>query len=112
MHAQKFQIRYSPVQDRVLIIVTGEDGQERMFGMTRRLVKRLVPGLRNIMGADVFATLSPNDPQPHPRTQAQTHAGGRSGCTNGKVSRVAARPRHRVGNRARSLHRRRTPPIW
>jgi hypothetical protein len=66
MHAQKFQIRYSPVQDRVLIIVTGEDAQERMFGLTRRLVKRLVPGLRNIMGADVFATLSPNDLQPDP----------------------------------------------
>lgn len=62
MHAQKFQIRYSPVQDRVLIIVTGEDAQERVFGLTRRLVKRLVPGLRGIMGDDAFAALTPTMP--------------------------------------------------
>ena len=54
MHAQKFQIRYSPVQDRILIIVTGEDAQERVFGLTRRIVKRLVPGLRGIMGDETF----------------------------------------------------------
>lgn len=62
MHAQKFQIRYSPVQDRVLIIVTGEDARERVFGLTRRIVKRLVPGLRGIMGGETFARLTPDMP--------------------------------------------------
>ena len=70
----------------MLIIVTGEDAQERMLGLTRRLVKRLVPGLRNIMGADVFSTLSPNDLQPAPpeqkpdaRPASDTAAAGQSG---------------------------------
>ena len=62
MNPQKFQIRYSPVQDRVLIIVTGEDAHERVFGLTRRIVKRLVPGLRAIMGDETFAGLTPTMP--------------------------------------------------
>ncbi len=72
MHAQKFQIRYSPVQDRVLIIVTGEDAQERVFGLTRRIVKRLVPGLRSIMGDDAFARLTPDMPFDPPAPKSAT----------------------------------------
>ena len=55
----------------MFIIVTGEDAQERMFALTRRLVNRLVPGPRNIMGANVFSTLSPNDLQPEPKPNAR-----------------------------------------
>lgn len=46
----------------MLIIVTGEDAQERVFGLTRRIVKRLVPGLRSIMGDETFAGLTPTMP--------------------------------------------------
>ncbi|MGB0570454.1 MAG: hypothetical protein ACPGQM_00065 [Alphaproteobacteria bacterium] len=76
MHAQKFQILYSPVQDRVLIIVTGEDAQERVFGLTLRIVKRLVPGLRSIMGNDAFANLTPDMPfdSPKPKPTAESNA--------------------------------------
>jgi len=70
MNAQKFQIRYSPAQDRVLIIVTGEDAQERVFGLTRRIVKRLVPGLREIMGNETFAGLTPTMPFDPPASSA------------------------------------------
>ena len=45
MNAQKFQLRYSPVEDRILIIVTDDADQDEVFGLTRRLVKRLVLGL-------------------------------------------------------------------
>jgi len=82
MHAQKFQIRYSPVQDRVLIIVTGEDAQERVFGLTRRIVKRLVPGLRSIMGDETFAGLTPTmpfDPPEQGKEQASTGSATASG---------------------------------
>ncbi len=88
MHAQKFQIRYSPVQDRVLIIVTGEDAQERVFGLTRRIVKRLVPGLRSIMGDETFARLTPDmpfdppGPKPVAESAAQT-AGPAASATGG-----------------------------
>lgn len=74
MHAQKFQIRYSPVQDRVLIIVTGEDAQERVLGLTRRIVKRLVPGLRSIMGDDAFARLTPDMPFDPPAPKSATES--------------------------------------
>jgi hypothetical protein len=49
MNAQKFQLRYSQVEDRILIIVTDENDQEEVFGLTRRLVKRLVPGLEKVL---------------------------------------------------------------
>tara|TARA_R110002110_G_scaffold376568_2_gene586715 strand:+ start:224364 stop:225014 length:651 start_codon:yes stop_codon:yes gene_type:complete len=71
MNAQKFQIRYSPVQDRVLIIVTGENAQERFFGLTRRIVKRLVPGLRGIMGDEIFAGLTPTMPFDPPASSTE-----------------------------------------
>lgn len=86
MHAQKFQIRYSPVQDRVLIIVTGENAHERVFGLTRRLVKRLVPGLRAIMGDETFAGLTPTMPfdPPTPSTgQDQTERSGGTAQASG-----------------------------
>ncbi|MDG2269052.1 MAG: hypothetical protein P8M28_01385 [Alphaproteobacteria bacterium] len=49
MNAQKFKLRYSQVEDRILIIVTDENDQEEVFGLTRRLVKRLVPGLEKVL---------------------------------------------------------------
>jgi hypothetical protein len=49
MNAQKFQLRYSPVEDRILIIVTDDADQDEIFGLTRRLVKRLVPGLEKVL---------------------------------------------------------------
>ncbi len=49
MNAQKFQLRYSPVEDRILIIVTDDADQGEVFGLTRRLVKRLVPGLEKVL---------------------------------------------------------------
>jgi hypothetical protein len=49
MNAQKFQLRYSPVEDRILIIVTDDADQDEVFGLTRRLVKRLVPGLEKVL---------------------------------------------------------------
>lgn len=49
MNAQKFQLRYSQVEDRILIIVTDEHDQDEVFGLTRRLVKRLVPGLEKVL---------------------------------------------------------------
>lgn len=49
MNAQKFQLRYSQVEDRILIIVTDENDQDEVFGLTRRLVKRLVPGLEKVL---------------------------------------------------------------
>ncbi|MBT5571193.1 MAG: hypothetical protein HOJ90_08250 [Alphaproteobacteria bacterium] len=49
MNAQKFQLRYSQVEDRILIIVTDEHDQEEVFGLTRRLVRRLVPGLETVL---------------------------------------------------------------
>jgi len=51
MTTEKFQLRYSPVEDRILIIVTDEDGQEEVFGLTRRLVKRLVPSVEKVLKA-------------------------------------------------------------
>ncbi|MBT4907900.1 MAG: hypothetical protein HOI57_12420 [Rhodospirillaceae bacterium] len=100
MHAQKFQIRYSPVQDRVLIIVTSEDAQERVFGLTRRIVKRLVPGLRGIMGDEAFASLTPDmpfdppTPKPAAGDIAQTSGPGASaagGATGGEASATEER---------------------
>ena len=49
MTAQKFQLRYSPVEDRILIIVTDESGEDEVFGLTRRLVKRLVPSVEHVL---------------------------------------------------------------
>jgi hypothetical protein len=49
MNAQKFQLRYSQVEYRILIIVTDENDQEEVFGLTRPLVKRLVPGLEKVL---------------------------------------------------------------
>ncbi len=49
MTTEKFQLRYSPVEDRILIIVTDENGQEEVFGLTRRLVKRLVPSVEKVL---------------------------------------------------------------
>jgi len=87
MHAQKFQIRYSPVQDRVLIIVTGEDAQERFFGLTRRIVKRLVPGLRSIMGDETFARLTPDlpfdPPAPKPAAESANQTAGPAASAGG-----------------------------
>ncbi len=92
MHAQKFQIRYSPVQDRVLIIVTGEDAQERVFGLTRRIVKRLVPGLRGIMGDETFAGLTPTMPfdPPTPSVPTGQTAGGTAETDDGPGVTTAA----------------------
>lgn len=44
MNAQKFQLRYSQVENRVLTMVTDEDDREGVLGLTRDLVKRLVSG--------------------------------------------------------------------
>ncbi|MEP4379811.1 MAG: hypothetical protein ABJ215_10230 [Alphaproteobacteria bacterium] len=92
MHAQKFQIRYSPVQDRVLIIVTGEDAQERVFGLTRRIVKRLVPGLRGIMGNDTFTRLTPTLPfdPPSPAQGPTTGSGAQPGETTAAATATAS----------------------
>lgn len=49
MNAQKFQLRYSQVEDRILVIVTDENDQDEVFGLTRRLVKRLIPGLEKVL---------------------------------------------------------------
>lgn len=68
MHAQKFQLRYSVVEDRVLIIVTGEDEHERTFALTRRLVKRLIPGLQKILGEDAVQ----QDPLPFDKPEADS----------------------------------------
>lgn len=46
----------------MLIIVTGENALERVFGLTRRTVKRLVPSLRGIMADETFAGLTPTMP--------------------------------------------------
>ena len=90
MHAQKFQIRYSPVQDRILIIVTGEDAQERVFGLTRRIVKRLVPGLRGIMGDETFASLTPDmpfdPPAPKPAAEGPAQTSGPSADATGNAA--------------------------
>ena len=66
----------------MLIIVTGEDAQERVFGLTRRIVKRLVPGLRGIMGNETFAGLTPTMPF-DPPTPEQGQAAGSTAQTNG-----------------------------
>jgi hypothetical protein len=50
MTAQQFQLRYSAIDDRILIAVTDAHGTESVFALTRRLVGRLVPGLRGILG--------------------------------------------------------------
>jgi len=94
MNAQKFQIRYSPVQDRVLIIVTGEDAHERVFGLTRRLVKRLVPGLRAIMGDAAFAALTPTMPfdPPTPSAGQNPAAPGETAQTTDGPSATTASP--------------------
>jgi hypothetical protein len=90
MHAQKFQTRYSPVQDRVLIIVTSEDAQERVFGLTRRIVKRLVPGLRGIMDDETFAGLTPTIPFDPPTPSASKAAGGAAQTSDGSGTTTAA----------------------
>ena len=54
MGDQKFQLRYSASEDRVLIISgTGADDM-RCFALTRRMVRQLWPGLNRVV-----ATLSP-----------------------------------------------------
>jgi hypothetical protein len=89
MNAQNFQIRYSPVQDRVLIIVTGEDAHERVFGLTRRIVKPLIPGLRGIMGDETFASLTPTmpfDPPAQPADQNQAEEPDSAAPTSGETA--------------------------
>jgi hypothetical protein len=51
MTTEKFQLRYSPVENRIFIIVTDEVGQEEVFGLTRRLVKHLVPSVEKVLQA-------------------------------------------------------------
>lgn len=49
MATQKFQVTYSPVEDRVMVLMVQEDDTELAFAMTRRLVKQLWPGLGRIV---------------------------------------------------------------
>lgn len=84
MHAQKFQLRYSVVEDRVLVIVTGEDGRERMFGLTRRLVKRLIPGLQKILGDDAVEGPPLPFDKPDPRPAAADGSVPPAGAPSGE----------------------------
>lgn len=73
MNAQKFQLRYSQVEDRILIIVTDDADQDEVFGLTRRLVKRLVPGLENVLRR-AGHLIQPQTPEPTSVTPAPTPA--------------------------------------
>lgn len=73
MNAQKFQLRYSQVEDRILIIVTDDSDQDEVFGLTRRLVKRLVPGLEKVL-RKAGHLVQPNPPETTPTTPAPTPA--------------------------------------
>lgn len=73
MNAQKFQLRYSQVEDRILIIVTDDSDQDEVFGLTRRLVKRLVPGLEKVL-RKAGHLVQPNPPESTPVTPAPTPA--------------------------------------
>lgn len=77
MNAQKFQLRYSQVEDRILIIVTDENDQDEVFGLTRRLVKRLVPGLEKVLhqAGHLVQPQAPDTQNPAPApTPAETAA--------------------------------------
>lgn len=73
MNAQKFQLRYSQVEDRILIIVTDDSDHDEVFGLTRRLVKRLVPGLEKVL-RKAGHLVQPNPPETTPVTPAPTPA--------------------------------------
>jgi hypothetical protein len=73
MNAQKFQLRYSQVEDRILIIVTDDADQDEVFGLTRRLVKRLVPGLEKVL-RQAGHLVQPQVPEPTPVTPGPTPA--------------------------------------
>lgn len=73
MNAQKFQLRYSQVEDRILIIVTDDTDQDEVFGLTRRLVKRLVPGLEKVL-RQAGHLIQHQAPEPTPVTPAPTPA--------------------------------------
>ncbi len=77
MNAQKFQLRYSQVEDRILIIVTDENNHDEVFGLTRRLVKRLVPGLEKVLrqAGHLVQAQTPDTQSPAPApTPAETAA--------------------------------------
>lgn len=73
MNAQKFQLRYSQVEDRILIIVTDDTDHDEVFGLTRRLVKRLVPGLEKVL-QKAGHLIQPQAAEPKPVTPAPTPA--------------------------------------
>jgi len=73
MIAQKFQLRYSQVEDRILIIVTDDADQDEVFGLTRRLVKRLVPGLEKVL-RQAGHLVRPNPPETKAEAPAPTPA--------------------------------------
>tara|TARA_A100001037_G_scaffold298571_1_gene322545 strand:- start:212 stop:757 length:546 start_codon:yes stop_codon:yes gene_type:complete len=87
----------------VLIIVTGEDERERTFALTRRLVKRLIPGLQKILGEDAVQqdtlpfdkpeTESPQGPAPVPQTtDSAAPAAGQSASANPAAPASASSP--------------------
>ena len=73
MIAQKFQLRYSQVEDRILIIVTDDADRDEVYGLTRRLVKRLVPGLEKIL-RQAGHLVQPNPPEAKAEAPAPTPA--------------------------------------
>ncbi len=123
MNAQKFQLRYSPVEDRILIIVTDESGDDEVFGLTRRLVKRLVPSVENVLekAGHLVRPQVPDTKSPAPApTPAETLAmeshpsGGSAGTPSGSAAAEPAAPiapapshlvtRLRVTDRGNGVH--------
>jgi hypothetical protein len=65
MPEQKFQLRYSASEDRVLIMAGTSAEDMRCFALTRRMVRRLWPGLNR-----VITMIAPSLPQPETATTA------------------------------------------
>jgi hypothetical protein len=77
MTAQKFQLRYSAAEDRILVAVTNAADDEHVFALTRRLLGRLLPGLRKILGElpPPAPVDPPQEPAPVPEASAEPATG-------------------------------------
>ncbi len=85
MTDQKFQLRYSASEDRVLIISGSDAANRRSFSLTRRMVRQLWPSLNQVMSVVAplatqnKATAKTEPPPPHRKARPADPVPGQPG---------------------------------